>query len=191
MVQMDCVKISLPVITHREMSLIAQRILVLGVLLLTNACSGLSSAGEEPEGKYNERLLIETASGIYEFRVERANTPRSRAKGLMYRRSMPEDAGMIFYLDTERQATMWMKNTYISLDMLFLDSDGFVEEIAENTVPHSTETIATMADVRAILELNAGMVEKLGIAPGDEIRHKLFDNLTDDAGIKIRSQDAQ
>ena len=93
-----------------------------------------------------------------------------RANGLMFRTELAPDAGMLFVFDTVGPMTMWMKNTYISLDMLFVAADGRISRIARNTTPFSERMIASGGPVRAVLELRGGTASKLGIKPGDRVR---------------------
>jgi uncharacterized membrane protein (UPF0127 family) len=120
------------------------------------------------------RLVIDTQRGPVAFRVELATTPAMLAQGLQHRRELPADAGMLFDFGAERIVSMWMKNTYIPLDMLFIDADGIVADIAERTTPLSLETIAPSGPVRAVLEVNAGTVTALGIRDGDRVHHPIF-----------------
>jgi len=123
-------------------------------------------------------LVIETAGGPHKFQVELATTDAEKAEGLMYRRELAPDAGMLFDMGPgEHEATFWMKNTYIPLDMLFIRADGRIRNIAERAVPQSLATIASDGPVRAVLEINGGTVARLGIKPGDKVRHALFGNL--------------
>ncbi len=119
-------------------------------------------------------LLIVSASGRHAFMVEVADTPEERAIGLMFRRSLDPGRGMLFDYRHDRPASMWMKNTYVSLDMLFIAADGRVVSIAENAVPGSLDTIASVGPVRAVLEISAGTVARLGIAPADRVVHRIF-----------------
>ncbi len=115
-------------------------------------------------------LAIVTASGRHEFTVELALTTAQHQQGLMFRREMAPDAGMLFdFGPRPRRASMWMKNTYIPLDMLFIKADGQVESIAERTTPHSLEAISSRGMVRYVLEISGGTAAKLGIAPGDRV----------------------
>lgn len=123
-----------------------------------------------------EPLTIETRAGPVAFKVEMALTPEERSKGLMYRTELAPDAGMLFDFRTDQPIYMWMKNTYIPLDMVFIRSDGRVARIAANTTPLSTETISSGGPVRAVLELPAGTARARGIAVGDRVRHHLFPN---------------
>ena len=121
-----------------------------------------------------EPLTIATETDAFMFTVEIADTDESRAKGLMFRQRLPEDRGMLFDFGESRQVAMWMKNTYISLDMLFIREDGTIAYIAENTVPKSLDTIGVSEPVLAVLELAAGTTRKHGIRAGDTVYHRLF-----------------
>ena len=103
------------------------------------------------------------------FRVEVARTSEEQAKGLMFRRAMGADEGMLFPFDPPRQASFWMKNTVISLDLLFIRADGSVESIAANAVPYSLDPISSGEPVAAVLEIAAGRAAELGIKPGDTV----------------------
>ena len=116
-------------------------------------------------------LSIETPNGTHNFRVELAITPAERGKGLMFRRSLPEDYGMLFDFERDQPAHFWMKNTFVSLDILFVGSDGIVKSIAENTVPLSLDIIESGVPVRFVLEVVAGTTARLGIEPGARVRH--------------------
>jgi uncharacterized membrane protein (UPF0127 family) len=122
-------------------------------------------------------LTIETASGArHRFTVELADDDARRALGLMYRDRMAADAGMLFDFKSDQPVSMWMRNTRIPLDMLFVARDGRVVNIRERAVPFSEETIPSDGPVRAVLELNGGTVARLGIRPGDRLRHAVFGN---------------
>jgi uncharacterized membrane protein (UPF0127 family) len=92
----------------------------------------------------------------------------------MYRPSMPNDTGMLFDFGIEQRVSMWMKNTLIPLDMLFIDVHGKIVNIAERTVPHSLASIPAVKPVRFVLELNGGTASRLGIRPGDTVKHKII-----------------
>jgi uncharacterized protein len=121
-----------------------------------------------------QRLEIITSSGPHEFRVEVAETPGERSKGLMYRKHMPADQGMLFDFHEEIPIMMWMKNTYIPLDMVFVSRTGTVTAIAADTVPLSEATISSEGPAYAVIELNAGAASKIGLKLGDEVRHPAF-----------------
>jgi len=116
-----------------------------------------------------DTLILETASGEHRYTVEIASSDRERAKGLMFRRSLPETGGMIFIYDPPQPVAMWMRNTYISLDMIFIAPDGTVRRIETNTEPFSTDIIPSGGAVAAVLELNAGEADKVGLKPGDRV----------------------
>ncbi len=122
-------------------------------------------------------LTIDAADGgAHAFTVELANDPDEIRTGMMNRPSMAPDAGMIFDFGQPREAAMWMKNTLIPLDMLFMGPDGKVLAIARNAVPGSLRTISPGVPVKAVLELNAGRSAELGIEPGDIVHHEIFGN---------------
>src|SRR5262249_42815999 len=112
-------------------------------------------------------VTVVSASGPHRFSVELAETPGQMEQGLMFRRALAPDAGMLFDYKTPTVATMWMKNTLIPLDMLFVDGSGHIVNIRERAVPQSLETIAAAAPVRVVIELNGGTASRLGIKPGD------------------------
>lgn len=138
------------------------------------ALAALLLAGLLPAGAAAEKLNILTKAGPFAVTIELAVTPAERSKGLMYRTELAPDAGMLFDFGVEQPIYMWMKNTYIPLDMLFIRSDGRIASIATDTVPLSTETISSGPPVRAVLELPAGTVRAKGIAVGDRIEYRLF-----------------
>ena len=123
-----------------------------------------------------ERQTLEIASktGVHAFSVEIATNDAERAKGLMFRKELPEGQGMLFDFDREQDVAMWMQNTYISLDMIFIRGDGRILRIAENTEPLSTRIISSGGPVRAVLEVIAGTARKFGIAPGDRVAASIF-----------------
>lgn len=119
-------------------------------------------------------LEIVSKSGVHVFSVEIAETPAEREKGLMFRKQLPDGQGMLFDFESEQSVAMWMKNTYIPLDMMFIRGDGRIARIAENTTPLSTATIPSGASVRAVLEVAGGTAARLGIAPGDRVAFPIF-----------------
>jgi uncharacterized membrane protein (UPF0127 family) len=119
-------------------------------------------------------LEIASKNGVHVFAVEMASTPEEQAKGLMFRRELPEGQGMLFDFHKERPASFWMKNTYIPLDMIFIRGDGRILRIAENTVPLSETLVPSGGPVRAVLEVIGGTAKKLGITPGDRVGHAIF-----------------
>ena len=140
--------------------------------MLMMAAPVLSQA---PEGATElSGLTIESGPRQFAFQVELADTPEARNRGLMFRRSLPADHGMLFDFGQPRPVAMWMRNTFIPLDMLFIDQNGRIANIVPNTVPLSEEVIRSDGPVRAVLELRGGVTAVLGIEPGDRIVHPLF-----------------
>lgn len=119
-------------------------------------------------------LEITSKSGVHVFAVELAVTDEQRSKGLMYRKELPEGQGMLFDFERDQDVAMWMKNTYIPLDMFFIRGDGTILRIAENTTPLSTRIIPSGGPVRAVLEVIAGTARKYSIAPGDRVAYPIF-----------------
>ena len=120
------------------------------------------------------RVSIVTAGGTYNVSVEMATTPEQRSLGLMGRKDMPLAAGMLFDFERTEPITMWMKNTFIPLDMIFIDRSGRIVLIVENTTPFSTDVIASPGPVLAVLELNGGTAARLAIKTGDRVIHDIF-----------------
>jgi uncharacterized membrane protein (UPF0127 family) len=123
-----------------------------------------------------EPLQIVSAGKTLPFKVEVADTPKESELGLMNRASMPKDHGMIFDFSPGRDVSMWMKNTLIPLDMLFIDDKGTIVAIAENARPGSLRLVGPGFSVYSVLELNGGVAKELGIKTGDKVQHKLFKN---------------
>lgn len=121
-----------------------------------------------------EPLTIASRTGRHTFQVEVMRDDAGRAQGLMFRRSMAADRGMLFDFERTEPVSMWMKNTYLPLDMLFIRADGTVARIAADTEPLSTRTISSGEPVLGVLELNAGTAARLGLHPGDKVEHPLF-----------------
>ena len=124
----------------------------------------------------HSKLHISSKLGKFEFNVELAVTERQQSLGLMYRRNMPSIAGMLFDYKVPKTITMWMKNTFIPLDMIFIAPDGRVIRIVERTIPFSETIITSNKKARAVLEVNSGTASKLGLKIGDRIKHKIFGN---------------
>jgi uncharacterized protein len=108
------------------------------------------------------------------FTTEIADTEFLRERGLMFRHMLPPDRAMLFDFVQPRPVSMWMKNTNISLDMLFIREDGTIAAIAENTVPKSLDVVSVQEPVRGVLELAAGTVKRLGLKPNDKVYHRIF-----------------
>ncbi len=129
----------------------------------------LVATAAAPRAAELETLVIESASGEHAFQVEIADDPRERERGLMFRREMADDRGMLFDFGSEQPTSFWMRNTYISLDMLFIKADGTIESIAERTTPLSERSVPSQGPVRYVLEINGGLSGKLGIEAGDRV----------------------
>ncbi|WP_319496188.1 DUF192 domain-containing protein [uncultured Cohaesibacter sp.] len=119
-------------------------------------------------------LVIESANGNSAFVVELALDDATRMKGLMFRTSLADGHGMLFDFDATEPVFMWMKNTYISLDMIFAEEDGTIHHIVKATTPLSESVIGSAGPVRYVLEVPKGTADKLGIKPGDKMLHQLF-----------------
>jgi uncharacterized membrane protein (UPF0127 family) len=151
---------------RRRLQLILSALSVVA-LAVFGSTSRLSAVDLQP-------LEIVSKTGVHTFVVEMALTPEDQAKGLMFRRELPEGQGMLFDFQREQPTAFWMKNTYVSLDMIFIRADGGILRIAENTVPLSETLVPSGGPVRAALEVVAGTAKKLGIAPGDRVAHPIF-----------------
>jgi uncharacterized protein len=121
-------------------------------------------------------LVIETERGPVQFTVEMAITKEQWERGLMFRKSIAPDAGMLFDLGDEKRVSLWMKNTLVPLDMIFIRANSTIVQIAANAKPLSTDLIASSKPVRAVLEIAGGRAAELGIKPGDHAVHAIFGN---------------
>ena len=132
--------------------------------------------GPQPELP-KEKLVIVTRDGKqHVFNVEMALTADQQTVGEMFRPSVPADGGMLFDWGFPRPSTMWMKNTLVPLDMVFINADGTIRTIAENTVPYSLAPVDSRGPVRATLELAGGTTSRLNIRVGDTVRQRIFGN---------------
>ena len=120
-------------------------------------------------------LEVRTTGGVARFGVEIADEPAEQAQGLMYREKMAASAGMLFVFPNPRRTSFWMKNTFLPLDMIFADSAGRVTRVHEGAVPGDLTGIDSGPDVRFVLEINAGLSARMGIAPGAVLRHPSVD----------------
>ncbi|MET0606923.1 MAG: DUF192 domain-containing protein [Beijerinckiaceae bacterium] len=151
---------------RRSLAAVAALVLIL---------SGSLVAASPALAQQLEKLTIVTAAGArHVFDVEVMRTDADRARGLMFRRFMPPERGMLFDFGRDGDVAMWMQNTYIPLDMLFIRRDGTVARIAANAEPLSTRTIPSGEPVLGVLELNGGEAARRGIAAGDRVEHPLF-----------------
>ncbi|MBU6377985.1 MAG: DUF192 domain-containing protein [Gammaproteobacteria bacterium] len=169
--------------TRRCCSLAAGWLLITAVALLALGASPLPAqsgvlAGEPPlldlASYPKDRLGITTRDARHEFDIWIADTPERQRQGLMFVRDLPASQGMLFVNESPRVSTFWMKNTYIPLDMLFIDARGRIVAIFANTTPLSLEPVGPSAPVRAVLELRGGEAARRGIRKGDRLLHPLF-----------------
>ncbi|WP_282609305.1 DUF192 domain-containing protein [Pelagibius sp. Alg239-R121] len=147
-------------------------------LILITIFSFTASAASAQSGLASferDELTIVTEEGTeHIFDIELAVDPKQQAQGLMFRRQMPADAGMLFIYKPSREAVMWMQNTFLPLDMLFIKADGRIVKIVERTVPQSHKRIPAGEAITGVLELNGGTVSRLGIKTGDRVEHSSF-----------------
>jgi uncharacterized membrane protein (UPF0127 family) len=148
----------------------ARRPSLIAALLALFGFFGLAAASAQTLDK----LEIVTSSGLHAFSVELARDEAEREKGLMYRRFMPADRGMLFDFKREEPVMFWMKNTYISLDMIFISRAGKVTNIVANAEPLSVRTIPSGGPCYGVLEVNAGVAAGIGLKGGDMVRHSIF-----------------
>lgn len=141
--------------------------LAIAVLMLALSVGNALAAGLET-------LTIQTTGGVRTFKVEFVDTPETRARGLMFRKSLPRGEGMLFDFKTEQPVGFWMENTYIPLDIIFIRADGSIESIAANATPLSRQVLESRGPVLGVLEINGGLAAELGIRPGDRVRHRMF-----------------
>jgi uncharacterized protein len=151
-----------------------RRTLLLGMGALLLPGRARAQIGPQPELR-KERIIIATSKGKnHSFMVEMALEPAEQSIGLMFRPRVPADGGMLFDWGKPRISQMWMRNTIVSLDMLFIGDDGRIRTIAERTVPQSLAVIDSKVPVRATLELAAGTAQRLEINVGDRVVHPMF-----------------
>jgi len=162
-------------IARRYRSIYTRRALIAGLAMVVLTPRAKAADLQTFE---KSKLVIETATGKYPFTIELAVTDPQMEQGLMFRRELAADAGMLFEYAHPMTITMWMKNTYIPLDMVFMGPDGKVVDYHERAVPFSLDTIASKAPARAVLEVNSGTVQRLGIQVGDVVHHPFFNNAT-------------
>ncbi|MCE1235821.1 MAG: DUF192 domain-containing protein [Hyphomicrobiales bacterium] len=163
-------------LSHRSARALAERLgrLLVGwavAVLVAAAPLAMPPARAEALIATSERLEVATARGRVAFSVEVVDTDETRANGLMFRKEMAADHGMLFDFRREQPVWFWMKNTYLPLDMIFARADGVILSIAPDATPLSEATIGSGGPVRFVLEVNAGVAAKLGLRPGDRLIH--------------------
>ena len=152
-----------------------RRVMLLSLLALPLARAHAAEPTKAQPVLPKEKLVIVSKDGQrHVFHVEMATTPEEQRVGLMFRNSVPPDGGMLFDWGTPRDVPMWMENTLVPLDMVFINADGTIRAIAEDTVPQSLAVIPSHGPVLATLELAGGTTAKLNIVVGDKVEHRIF-----------------
>src|SRR4030095_4102862 len=144
-----------------------QRLILACALILVSAATFAAALPRD-------EVMVETSSSQYRFEVEVADDSAERSEGLMYRTDLADNAGMLFMYQETRPVDFWMKNTLLSLDIVFVREDGTIAHIAENTTPMSEALIPSRAPVRAVLEVKAGTMRQLGVTAGDRLRNPTY-----------------
>lgn len=153
-------------------------ILTSALMLCASVALSACDFGDAPFATSREhwdRVTVVTASGEYEFFVEIADTDAERARGLMYRRELADDAGMLFLFEEPGRRSFWMRNTYVSLDIIYIDENGHVVSVADHTIPLSDQSLPSAGPALVVLEVVAGTADRIGIERGTEVRHPYFD----------------
>ena len=155
---------------------LAARVLLAAGLLIAASAALAQSAPPEPLSAFPQSLLaIRTSAGkVVNFKIWEADTPKREEQGMMFIREMDEHTGMLFMFPENKPVSMWMKNTYVSLDLLFLNAQGKIDFIAEKATPRSEAIIGPPTPEFAVLELKGGACEHFGIQVGDKVLHKNF-----------------
>jgi uncharacterized membrane protein (UPF0127 family) len=161
----------------------SMRLLVIALALSVSACTShqafadTATDGATQLDRMFSRSTLQIATPdarLHTFKVWIADTDQRRARGLMFVKELADDTGMLFVYDQAQPIGMWMKNTFISLDMVFVAADGKVINVAERTEPHSLKTIESNGDAIGVIELKAGTAAKLHIAKGARVMHAAF-----------------
>ena len=147
-------------------------LLVTALIFFSATIGGAQSFGLNNSER--SKLSVISKSKSHVFIVEIARTDRQQRQGLMFRRRLASNEGMLFVYSSAKILKMWMKNTYLPLDMLFIDASGRIVNIVERTVPGSLETISSVERAMAVLEVNGGTTSRLKIQKGDRVRHRAF-----------------
>jgi uncharacterized membrane protein (UPF0127 family) len=140
--------------------------------LMIGACAPASNGAAQEDDWFRVDVIADT--GTHSFAVEIADDLAEQRRGLMYRRELASDAGMLFLYDEEDELSFWMRNTYVSLDIIFIDRDGRIVNIARDTEPLSERSLVSDGPAVAALEVVAGTSARLGFRVGDEVRHPFF-----------------
>lgn len=159
---------------------ISRRLLLSGLAVAFAWTLAGDAAAQSPVQFGRSKVVVTTAQGPETFTVEVARSVDQRSLGLMNRPTLAPDRGMLFDFEQVQPVSMWMKNTLISLDMIFIAADGRIVNIAENTKPQSLATINSAGPVLGVLEVAGGTAKRLGIRVGDQVRHGMFGNAPPD-----------
>ena len=149
-------------------------LLALAAVCLPAVIPAADFAPAQLQGFPRDTLRIESSAGLVDLQIWLADTPDRQQQGLMFLTALPAGYGMLFPVQPARVMTMWMKNTYVSLDMLFIGADGRVVRIARDAKPLSEDIISSGAAVAAVLEIRAGESKRLGLREGSRIQYRLF-----------------
>jgi uncharacterized protein len=161
---------------HIDLTFVGSVKMLSGVVLATLLVLLLIAAPLAAAPAFEKQpLSFVTSSGSHQITVEIADTPQKRSLGLMFRRTLGKDEGMIFLHEKSGPVGMWMKNTYIPLDMFFVRADGVIHRIEKHTEPFSETTVSSEGDVFAVIEMIAGSADRLGIKPGDRVDYPAFE----------------
>jgi uncharacterized membrane protein (UPF0127 family) len=147
-----------------------QRLIYVFILPILLVLAPLGFAAELPR----DVVMVEAGASQYRFEVEIADEPDERAQGLMYRQSLANNAGMLFVYSQPQPVEFWMKNTPLSLDIVFVRDDGTIARIADHTTPLSEDLIPSGEPVRGVLEVKAGTMHQLGVTVGDRVRNSKY-----------------
>lgn len=148
---------------------------VLFCLLIATMVAMMGALSAQTEIKMRrDTLILHTASGDHRIDIEVAESDREQQRGLMFRQSLGDNEGMLFPYPTPREITMWMRNTFIPLDMIFIRGDGTILRIATDTEPFSETIIPSQGEATAVLEMKAGSARRLGLKAGDRVEYKHF-----------------
>lgn len=148
--------------------------LAAALLLIAGLAAAPAALGQDAPLSKLEPVTVATDLGATMFTAEIADTEPLRERGLMFRQRLPEDRAMLFDFEAPRAVAMWMKNTLIPLDMVFIRNDGVVAYVAENTVPGSLDAVGVQEPVRAVLEVAGGTAKRIGLRSGDRVYHRIF-----------------
>jgi len=158
---------------HRIAARVVPLVLVLSVAFVG---SGFGWFSPSPQKLPVTAISIDTPQGPAVFQVEVADNDKSQEIGLMYRKEMAPNAGMLFDMHKPQFVSFWMKNTYLTLDLLFVRADGTISSVEPNAIPLSLDSIRSQEPIRVVIELNGGRAHQLGIKPGARVHAAIFGN---------------